>query len=186
MIISDEIDLSDSQALNELSNILDNPGFKPYAFGNNEIVVPNNNFRFIATANTRGNNEEEGYVRNEQDKATMKRFKVVDIDYNEELERSMLKNDLELARFLHNIRKIENETILNDRSAKIIDITTATFKSLGDEISNGCLSESDMFDVDLCGGLNIDYLLNLSSKLNTLDPDNRYTKSFKKHIKGIK
>ena len=182
IITLEEADLSDSQALAELDHIVGDVGYKSYAFGDNTVVTPHENFRLMATANTRGDDEENGYDRNIQDKSVMKRFTVIDMDYNEELENIMLKSNPELAMFLHNIRKIEREIKKSDMYAKTIDITTGEFRKIKEHIDNGCLNIEEIFNDLLIKDLPNDYLTKLISRIDSIST-NTYTNTFKELVK---
>lgn len=68
------------------------------------VVKRHENFRAIASANTYGNGADRLYVgRNQMDAASLDRFFVVPMDYDERMERA-LYGDTDWVRFVHKVR----------------------------------------------------------------------------------
>lgn len=91
--VADEIDAWDASALLAANAALAN-GF--CHFPDSEMPVKKHeNFRVIATANTFGNGADRMYVgRNQLDAATLDRFATFDVDYSEQIEKSISTNNV--------------------------------------------------------------------------------------------
>lgn len=86
--VMDEIDAGNSNVLIVLNSALSN-GICSFPDG---MIRKNDNFRFIATANTYGNGADRTYVgRNQLDGATLDRFIVLDWNVDEDLERGLVE-----------------------------------------------------------------------------------------------
>ncbi len=84
----DEGDLLDAQAVGG-TNSLDNDEF---TFGNGEVVKRHKDFYLIIWANTKGTGSAKGFQRNKLDAATMDRFTILELEYDEQLERDIYGN----------------------------------------------------------------------------------------------
>lgn len=101
IILFDEIDNGDASAMVTIND----------AIASREITLADNsqldlhNIRFMACANTWGTGATDEYVgRNQLDAATLNRFVVVEVDYDERVEDSICE-DKDLLVFIRNFRK---------------------------------------------------------------------------------
>lgn len=84
------------------------------------VVKRHENFRAIASANTYGNGADRVYVgRNQMDAASLDRFFVIPMDYDERMERA-LYGDTEWVRFVHkaraSVRKLSMRHVVSMRA----------------------------------------------------------------------
>ena len=91
LLLLDELDAGSAGSITVLNSLLAN-GYCAFPDG---MVKRHPNFRCIAAANTFGRGADRMYVgRNQLDAATLDRFKVMDFDYDEAMERQLAGNDL--------------------------------------------------------------------------------------------
>lgn len=101
LFLWDEIDASAAQAMLSFNAGLAN-GHQDFPDG---IVKRHANFRAVASANTYGNGADRVYVgRNQLDAASLDRFHVIPMDYDEKLERT-LYGDGEWTGYVHKARR---------------------------------------------------------------------------------
>lgn len=109
LILFDEIDTSNPQVLTKLNTALAN-GF--FNFGNG-LKHKNKNFKMICAGNTFGNGANIEYIgRNVLDGATRNRFVIVKCDYDRKIEKLIAKDDDDLIKFVHDLRKASEATAI--------------------------------------------------------------------------
>jgi hypothetical protein len=96
----DEIDLADGSVL-AANNSIENSEF---TFGNGELVKRHKDFYLVAFANTIGTGATGGFVRNRLDAATLNRFSIIRLEYDEELEKRIYGNK-KWAEYVQRVRK---------------------------------------------------------------------------------
>lgn len=98
----DEVDASDADAMTSFNSALSN-GY--CMFPNGEMVRRHKDFYAIAMGNTFGRGADRQYVgRNQLDAATLDRFQIFDIDYDEALEHA-LAGDMDWSTYVQRVRK---------------------------------------------------------------------------------
>lgn len=104
LFLLDEIDASIPEALIKLNAAIANRYFDfPAPIGR---VEAHPNFRVIAAGNTFGHGADFQYVgRNQLDAASLNRFGIEVIDYDENIELSQAQGDKDLVEFVHQVRK---------------------------------------------------------------------------------
>lgn len=103
VFLADEMDAADANLLLAINTALANGVM--YNPINGEQFSRHENFFFIGACNTFGKGADHVYTgRNQLDAATLDRFVIIQVDYNEKLETKLLK-DLELRKFLKTMRK---------------------------------------------------------------------------------
>lgn len=104
----DEMDASIPETLIILNAAIANRYFDfPAPIGK---VEANKNFRIIAAGNTTGHGADISYVgRNTLDAASLDRFAMIDIDYDEQIEMNVTNNNSELVKFCRDFRKAANK-----------------------------------------------------------------------------
>ena len=104
----DEVDASDPDALTAFNSALAN-GYCPFPDG---LVKRHKDFVAIAAGNTFGRGADRQYVgRNQLDAATLDRFAVFEIDYDEQLERELVPDRDWVARVQRVRRAMEEEKV---------------------------------------------------------------------------
>lgn len=105
LFMLDEIDASIPEVLVILNSAIANRYFDfPAPIG---YVEAHKDFRVICAGNTYGDGASYQYVgRNQLDGASLDRFACVQIDYDEEIEKMLCNNDMELLYFIHRLREI--------------------------------------------------------------------------------
>lgn len=105
LFMLDEIDASIPEVLVILNSAIANKYFDfPAPIG---YVEAHKDFRVICAGNTYGDGASYQYVgRNQLDGASLDRFACVQIDYDEEIEKMLCNNDMELLYFIHKLREI--------------------------------------------------------------------------------
>lgn len=105
LFMLDEIDASIPEVLVILNSAIANRYFDfPAPIG---YVEAHKDFRVICAGNTYGEGASYQYVgRNQLDGASLDRFACVQIDYDEEIEKMLCDNDMELLYFIHKLREI--------------------------------------------------------------------------------
>lgn len=106
LFMFDEFDASDSNVLTVFNAMLENGYFD---FPNIGRTYAHEDFRVIAACNTFGVGADYQYVgRNQLDAATLDRFEVEPVDYDENIE-ACITDDEDLLRFIRKFRKVCNE-----------------------------------------------------------------------------
>ena len=102
LLLIDELDASIPDALNTLNECLANGEF-PFPTGN---FKAHDNFRCVAAGNTFGTGGDNVYTgRYQLDGASLDRFAVYEVDYDEKIEQAIAEGDNELITFAHIFRK---------------------------------------------------------------------------------
>ena len=108
LFMFDEIDASDPQALIEFNSAIANRYFDFPVVGRVQL---NENCRFIACANTKGQGASLRYVgRNQLDGATLDRYALIQTDYDTKVEMKIAKDNSELVAFIDSFRNAVNRT----------------------------------------------------------------------------
>ena len=104
VFLLDEMDASIPDVLVKLNEALANKRFDfPAPIGN---VEAHPNFRVVAAGNTYGLGADFEYVgRNQLDAASLDRFGVINVDYDENIELNMANGDDDLVTFFHEVRE---------------------------------------------------------------------------------
>lgn len=170
LFMLDEMDASIPEVLIILNAALANRYFDfPAPIG---YVEAHPNFRVVAAGNTYGNGADYDYVgRSQLDAASLDRFALVRIDYDEEIEENCANGDKELLKFCRKFRKAVNDAGIRavvsyrciSRMAKLSSCMEA------DELISTCLTKS----------LDNSDLLTIKDKLNGCG---KYTDGFLKII----
>lgn len=101
VFLFDEVDASDADAMTTFNAALSN-GYCDFPDG---MVRRHKNFHAIAAGNTFGRGADRQYVgRNQLDAATLDRFQIFEVDYDEELELQLAGN-AEWTTFVQQVRK---------------------------------------------------------------------------------
>jgi MoxR-like ATPase len=126
----DEMDGSNANALNAFNAALDN-GICPFP---DKVVPMHHNFIAIGAGNTFGGGGDPVYVgRTQLDAATLNRFTMIKIDYDEELERSITRCP-EFTKYIQALRKE-----VTSRSWRYVVSPRASIKG-GEMVAQGKLS----------------------------------------------
>lgn len=101
----DEGDLMDASCFAG-ANSIENAYF---TFGNGERVERHKDFYLIVSANTKGTGATKGFQRNKLDAATLNRFTMIELEYDEDLEKKIYGNP-NWAKYVHKVRAYCNNT----------------------------------------------------------------------------
>ena len=111
LFMLDEVDNSQAEALIALNAALAN-GY--YTFPNVGKVKAHKDFYCIAAGNTNGQGATDEYCgRYKMDESSRDRFFFVKIDYNKEIEKSIVGEHKDILSFVYDLRKIANELQLS-------------------------------------------------------------------------
>lgn len=111
LFMLDEVDNSQAEALIALNAALAN-GY--YTFPNVGKVKAHKNFYCIAAGNTNGQGATDEYCgRYKMDESSRDRFFFVKIDYNKDIEKSIVGEHKDILSFVYDLRKIANELQLS-------------------------------------------------------------------------
>lgn len=148
VLMLDEIDASISEALVKINATLSD-GF--YVFPNNERVDAHKNFRVIAAGNTFGTGADDEYTgRFQLDASSLDRFSLIRVSYDENVEKIIAGNDMEIVNFIHDLRNaIAKVKIKHIVSYRAIDRMTKLKNILSPESIVECdvltsMSKEDM------------------------------------------
>lgn len=161
----DEFDASDESAAITLNAALANRYFDFPVIGN---VEAHPNFKIIACGNTCGRGADEEYTgRNCLDAATLDRFSVVKIDYDERVEKRIANT--EIVDFIHDLRESRNNAnikmILGYRVIERLSKLESKFKA------------TDLVEMTVTKGMDKDELRILHSGLQ--NKRNKFAKAIK-------
>lgn len=141
----DEVDSANSGVLTILNGMLSSD---TYSFPD-KIVKKHENFVCIATANTYGLGADLNYVgRNRLDGATLDRFIVINIDYDEQLEEYLTKN----KEWFNIVRKIRDNATKN--GLKVIVSPRASMN--GADLLDAGISANEVLEMTILKGLSND------------------------------
>jgi MoxR-like ATPase len=147
LFLLDEIDAGNANVLSALNAATSNG---VCLFPDNVLVHKHNDFRVAAGANTYGNGANRSYIgRNPMDGATKDRFSIVDMPYDEALERALCENQAwcdTVQRYRHAVDELTD--------IKHIISPRATFS--GEKLLAAGLPVSKVMDMTIWKGLNID------------------------------
>lgn len=163
----DEMDASIPEVLIILNAAIANRYFDfPAPIGK---VDANPNFRVIAAGNTTGHGADTSYVgRNTLDAASLDRFAMIEIDYDERIEMNVTENNSELVAFCRAFRKAAEKSGL---------CITVSYRAMGRMAKmEKLLDQAEMIQTCLIKGLERDDVAILK---DSLDCDNAYARTFK-------
>ena len=110
LFLLDELDASSPDVLIALNMAIAN-GWFMFPDGRR---TAHEKFRVIATGNTSGSGADESYTgRNRLDAATLNRFAMVPVGYDDRIDRSCAGGDMELVDFIHAYRKAADKAEVN-------------------------------------------------------------------------
>ena len=166
LFMLDEMDASIPEVLIILNSAIANGYFDfPAPIG---YVEANENFRVVGAGNTFGLGADYEYVgRNQLDMASLDRFAVVKIDYDENIEKNVSNNDNELLEFVRDFR---------DASEKAGIRTLCSYRGIGRiEKMLKLLDIKTVLQTCLIKNLGIDELNNIMLRLNKRETNKFYT-----------
>jgi cobaltochelatase CobS len=121
IFLIDEIDAGNPNVLVILNSALSGG---TYAFPD-KMVAPHKDFVLVATANTFGNGANRDYVgRTKLDAATLDRFNTIEMDYDEDLEYSMIEHYTHAEKWMGVIRSLR--ALINRQAMRVIISPRAT------------------------------------------------------------
>lgn len=163
----DEMDASIPEVLIILNAAIANRYFDfPAPIGK---VDANPNFRVIAAGNTTGHGADTSYVgRNTLDAASLDRFAMIEIDYDERIEMNVTENNSELVAFCRAFRKAA------EKSGLCITVSYRAMSRMAK--MEKLLDQAEMIQTCLIKGLERDDIAILK---DSLDCDNAYARTFK-------
>lgn len=139
LLCIDEGDLMDASCFAG-TNSIENEEFM---FDNGEMVSRHKDFYFMVFANTRGQGAVKGFQRNKLDAATMDRFTVVELEYDNELEQQIFNND----RWAKHIQKIREWAAKNTQGS--LYITPRATRKGAALLAQGKLSPERIEDITI-------------------------------------
>lgn len=178
IVFLDEIDNSDSKALIELNKFVNNEGYKPYLFPNDELVYPHPNFRLVAAGNTWGDGADYAYsTREKLDASTIRRLAQIYCGFDNDLERNMFDcNDETMFEFAMAFRDA-----LNIRSGDD-DFSTGDLEDVNIYLKSGIYSIDEIFELKFIRNRRIETLQNIASNMSKQLSDNSYMNLFEEKI----
>ncbi len=103
LVLLDEIDNGEAQALKFLNMAIANKYFAVPKFG---IIKAHKDFKVVAAGNTIGTGATAEYISaNQIDASTLDRFLPIEFGYSEAVEKAITGNDIALVSFVHDLRK---------------------------------------------------------------------------------
>lgn len=178
IVFLDEIDNSDSKALIELNKFVNNEGYKPYLFPNDELVYPHPNFRLVAAGNTWGDGADYAYsTREKLDASTIRRFAQIYCGFDNELERNMFDcNDETMFEFAMAFRNALNIREGDD------DFSTGDLEDVNIYLKSGIYSIDEIFELKFIRNRRIETLQNIVSNMSKQIFDNSYMNLFEEKV----
>lgn len=173
LMFIDEIDSSHPSALLSINAAI-GTGYNHYmAFPDGEFYQANENFHLVAAANTYGTGSDMIYVgRQELDGASLNRFLPVSIDYDRNLEESLIRNT-DILPLFWNVRDIIKQNTIRHV------ISTRNIKIASDLIDTNSFSLGDIFDWTIIQSMDINDLNIIASRITGND---NYSVKFKNHL----
>ena len=138
-------------------------------------VEANPNFRVIAAGNTYGYGADTSYVgRNTLDAASLDRFAMIEIDYDEQIELNVTDNNKELVNFCHAFRKAAKKNGI---------AITVSYRAMGRIAKmEKVLDKEEVLRTCLVKGMEKD---DVNILLNSMDSSDSYTESLRKVARAI-
>ena len=154
VFLLDEVDAGNANVLTVLNSMLANSA----ASFPDKLIPAHKDFIFICSANTYGRGSDRNYVgRTQLDAATLDRFIVVDMDYDETLEKAICTN----TQWLEKVLKIRK--IVRDLGEKVVVSPRASiYGSL--MLANG-FSETKVMEMIIWKGANKDVRAKIETRL---------------------
>lgn len=169
----DEMDASIPEVLIILNAAIANRYFDfPAPIGK---VEANPNFRVIAAGNTYGYGADSSYVgRNTLDAASLDRFAVIEIDYDERIEMNVTDGNAELVKFCHAFRKAANKNGI---------AITVSYRAMSRIAKmEKLLDKEEVIRTCLVKGMEKD---DVNILLNSMESSDSYTESLRKVARAI-
>lgn len=135
----DEGDLMDASCFAG-ANSIENAYF---TFGNGERVERHKDFYLIVSANTKGTGATKGFQRNKLDAATLNRFTMIELEYDEDLEKKIYGNE-HWAEYVHKVRAYCNNTF-----KETVHITSRPIRKGAAYLTDKTISREYICDITL-------------------------------------
>jgi hypothetical protein len=135
----DEGDLMDASCFAG-ANSIENAYF---TFGNGERVERHKDFYLIVSANTKGTGATKGFQRNKLDAATLNRFTMIELEYDENLEKKIYGNE-HWAEYVHKVRAYCNNTF-----KETVHITSRPIRKGAAYLTDKTISREYICDITL-------------------------------------
>lgn len=170
----DEMDSCASEVLVGLNACLANGYFDfPH-----ETIKAHENFRVISAGNTIGKGATEDYAgRQALDLSTLDRFLAIKIDYDNNIDLAVARNDESLVQFAHALRKASDE---NDITVLMSYRSIATIAELMEDIEDG-FDLVEVMEWSILKGMD-KYDAEMIIRNMTIDSKNKYYQAFKKAV----
>lgn len=165
----DEIDNSNANATTILNSFLQKRGNSTYAFPNGVTVARHPNFRIITAGNTKGTGKTVAYnTRQKIDESVMQRLTPIEIDYDNRIEKGILKDYPGWFEFIVLFRKaIEEYNANGDEKNTIGTFTTRDAENIRDYKDDDAFSDEKLIDYQIIENKHIDYLRGIQDKMKS-------------------
>lgn len=182
MIFLDELDNSISSSTIALNSFIGKGENSSYTFPNGDIVKRHPNFRILTAGNTRGNGRTVSHnTRQKLDESVLQRLTPVEIDYDNRIEKEILKDYPEWYDFAINFRTAikEIERDGNDGPNYNGTLTTRDIESIKRYKEDDCFTDEKIIEYEVIENKEIDYLNNIIKEMESL-PITEGTELFEK------
>lgn len=170
----DNIDNNADKALIELNQIMEYGEHEPYLFPNGESIYRHRNFRVIIAENTLNNRDNERYCAGKKiDENILNKFDFIYCDYDESLEKQILKDYPDVFEFLMVYRKALKTCDVEEL------ITTRDISDIKKYLDCGAFTVEEILSIKIIKNKNSDTLLALKENLfNMISGDNVFLKTY--------
>lgn len=163
----DELDNGNSRATVKLNSFLSNNIDGSYSFPNGENVKRHGNFRIIAAGNTEGNGADANYnTREKIEESVQQRFVPMYIDYDNEVERAILKGYDDWYEFVVLFRAATDAWATSTGAAAQGILTTRDTQRVKQYLDNGSFDMNRIVKYEFVQTKDMEYLAYLTEYMN--------------------
>ena len=157
-----------------------------YTFPNGIPIKRHSNFRMIAAGNTKGNGRTyANNTRQKMDESVMQRLIPVEIDYDNRIEKNILKDYREWYNFATEFRKsVEKQNMGWTEDINTVGtFTTRDAVTIKKYLDDGCFNDKEIMDYMIVSTKDLEYLSKLRLDLEKQIPNSRLFNVFKEVVK---
>lgn len=178
MIFLDELDNSNPVSTIVLNSFIGKDEDSAYTFPNGDRIKRHPNFRILAAGNTRGNGKTESHnTRQKLDEAVMQRLTPIEIDYDNRIEKQILRDYPDWYNFAVNFREALKAISIDGTDGPNYNgtITTRDIEAIKRYKDDDSFSDEKIIEYEVIENKDADYLSGIITEMENLERNGEFT-----------